>query len=127
MERPYFRSEQAQHYDSTIALKGSNTLRVQGCAMGGMFCGGQTWTRSTERLHTRFTSPLPQRGFAFVAPSPATCRVHVAMTPGTVYVINITRRVGTAMRACLCQITGGTSWDFFAKLVFRSASCLLGD
>jgi uncharacterized protein (DUF2147 family) len=32
-------------YDSTIALKGSNNLRVQGCAMGGMFCGGQTWTR----------------------------------------------------------------------------------
>ncbi|KJC35683.1 signal peptide protein [Bradyrhizobium sp. LTSP885] len=33
-------------YDSTIALKGSDTLRVQGCAFGGMFCGGQTWTRS---------------------------------------------------------------------------------
>ena len=32
-------------YDSTIVLKGSNSLRVQGCAMGGMFCGGQTWTR----------------------------------------------------------------------------------
>ena len=32
-------------YDSTIALKGSDTLRVQGCAFGGMFCGGQTWTR----------------------------------------------------------------------------------
>jgi len=32
-------------YDSTIALRGSNSLRVQGCAMGGMFCGGQTWTR----------------------------------------------------------------------------------
>jgi uncharacterized protein (DUF2147 family) len=32
-------------YDSTIAMKGSNTLRVQGCAFGGMFCGGQTWTR----------------------------------------------------------------------------------
>jgi uncharacterized protein (DUF2147 family) len=31
-------------YDSTIALKGE-TLRVQGCAFGGMFCGGQTWTR----------------------------------------------------------------------------------
>jgi len=31
-------------YDSTIALKG-DTLRVQGCAFGGMFCGGQTWTR----------------------------------------------------------------------------------
>jgi uncharacterized protein (DUF2147 family) len=32
-------------YDSTIALKGSDTLRVQGCALGGMFCGGQTWSR----------------------------------------------------------------------------------
>jgi uncharacterized protein (DUF2147 family) len=32
-------------YDSTIALKGTNSLRVQGCAFGGMFCGGQTWTR----------------------------------------------------------------------------------
>jgi uncharacterized protein (DUF2147 family) len=32
-------------YDSTIALKDSETLRVQGCAFGGMFCGGQTWSR----------------------------------------------------------------------------------
>ncbi|MBR1168660.1 DUF2147 domain-containing protein [Bradyrhizobium liaoningense] len=32
-------------YDSTIAMKGADRLRVQGCAFGGMFCGGQTWTR----------------------------------------------------------------------------------
>jgi uncharacterized protein (DUF2147 family) len=32
-------------YDSSIALKGTDSLRVQGCALGGMFCGGQTWTR----------------------------------------------------------------------------------
>src|SRR6202158_1948545 len=32
-------------YESTIALKGSDALRVQGCAFGGMFCGGQTWSR----------------------------------------------------------------------------------
>ena len=32
-------------YDFTIVLMGSNALRVQGCAFGGMFCGGQTWTR----------------------------------------------------------------------------------
>jgi uncharacterized protein (DUF2147 family) len=32
-------------YDSAIALKGPDTLRVQGCAFGGMFCGGQTWSR----------------------------------------------------------------------------------
>ena len=34
-----------RNYDSTIALKGPNTLKVQGCAFGGMFCGGQTWKR----------------------------------------------------------------------------------
>ncbi|GKQ51018.1 DUF2147 domain-containing protein [Bradyrhizobium sp. Ce-3] len=32
-------------YDSTIAMKSPDMLRVQGCAFGGMFCGGQTWTR----------------------------------------------------------------------------------
>jgi uncharacterized protein (DUF2147 family) len=36
-------------YDSTIALKGTDTLRVQGCAFGGMFCGGQTWSRLNGR------------------------------------------------------------------------------
>lgn len=32
-------------YNSTIAMKGSNILKVQGCAFGGLFCGGQTWKR----------------------------------------------------------------------------------
>ncbi|MGY3447732.1 DUF2147 domain-containing protein [Bradyrhizobium sp. USDA 4353] len=33
------------NYDSTIVLKNPTTLRVQGCAFGGLFCGGQTWKR----------------------------------------------------------------------------------
>jgi uncharacterized protein (DUF2147 family) len=37
--------DSGRDYDSTIAMKGSNTLKVQGCAFGGMFCGGQTWKR----------------------------------------------------------------------------------
>ena len=37
--------DSGRNYDSTIALKGTNSLRVQGCAFGGMFCGGQTWKR----------------------------------------------------------------------------------
>jgi hypothetical protein len=32
-------------YDSSMTMKGPNTLRIQGCAFGGLFCGGQTWTR----------------------------------------------------------------------------------
>jgi uncharacterized protein (DUF2147 family) len=34
-----------QNYDSMIAMKGQDMLRVQGCAFGGLFCGGQTWKR----------------------------------------------------------------------------------
>ena len=37
--------DSGRKYDSTIAMKGTNSLRVQGCAFGGMFCGGQTWKR----------------------------------------------------------------------------------
>ncbi len=37
--------DSGRNYDSTIAMKGPNQLRVQGCAFGGMFCGGQTWKR----------------------------------------------------------------------------------
>jgi uncharacterized protein (DUF2147 family) len=40
-----FDPDSGSTYDSTIALKGPGSLRVQGCALGGMFCGGQTWTR----------------------------------------------------------------------------------
>jgi uncharacterized protein (DUF2147 family) len=39
--------DSGRNYDSTIAMKGPNTLRVQGCAFGGMFCGGQIWKRSS--------------------------------------------------------------------------------
>ncbi len=37
--------DSGKDYDSTIAMKGPNILKVQGCAFGGMFCGGQTWKR----------------------------------------------------------------------------------
>ncbi|MGY8665454.1 DUF2147 domain-containing protein [Bradyrhizobium sp. UFLA05-109] len=37
--------DSGRNYDSTIAMKGPNLLHVQGCAFGGIFCGGQTWKR----------------------------------------------------------------------------------
>jgi Uncharacterized protein conserved in bacteria (DUF2147) len=37
--------DSGRDYDSTIAMKGTNSLRVQGCAFGGLFCGGQIWNR----------------------------------------------------------------------------------
>jgi uncharacterized protein (DUF2147 family) len=37
--------DSGKDYDSTIGMRGANTLKVQGCAFGGLFCGGQTWKR----------------------------------------------------------------------------------
>jgi len=37
--------DSGRDYDSTIVMKGPNSLKVQGCAFGGLFCGGQTWSR----------------------------------------------------------------------------------
>jgi uncharacterized protein (DUF2147 family) len=37
--------DSGSNYDSTIVMKGPNTMRVQGCAFGGLFCGGQIWKR----------------------------------------------------------------------------------
>jgi len=37
--------DSGSNYDSTIEMKGPNALKVQGCAFGGLFCGGQTWKR----------------------------------------------------------------------------------
>ena len=34
-----------KNYDSTIAMKDANALRIHGCAFGGMICKGETWKR----------------------------------------------------------------------------------
>jgi uncharacterized protein (DUF2147 family) len=39
--------DSGRNYDSSISLKGANSLRVQGCAFGGLFCGGQIWNRAS--------------------------------------------------------------------------------
>lgn len=35
-------------YASNISLKSADVLRVEGCAFGGWFCGGQNWTRAKD-------------------------------------------------------------------------------
>jgi uncharacterized protein (DUF2147 family) len=32
-------------YTAHISMRNTNTLRVEGCAFGGLFCGGQNWKR----------------------------------------------------------------------------------
>jgi uncharacterized protein (DUF2147 family) len=37
--------ESGRKYDSTMTMKGNNSVRVQGCAFGGIFCNTQNWKR----------------------------------------------------------------------------------
>ena len=46
MDRAHLRPNSGGHLRTPRSRsKGSDSLRVQGCAFGGMFCGGQTWSR----------------------------------------------------------------------------------
>jgi len=40
-----YNAQNGQTYKANVSLVGENTLRVEGCVMGGVFCGGQRWTR----------------------------------------------------------------------------------
>jgi uncharacterized protein (DUF2147 family) len=40
-----YNGENGQTYTANIRLLGDNTLRIEGCVLGGLFCGGQQWTR----------------------------------------------------------------------------------
>jgi uncharacterized protein (DUF2147 family) len=40
-----YNARDGNSYSARIAMRNANTLRVEGCAMGGLFCGGQNWKR----------------------------------------------------------------------------------
>ena len=40
-----YNAKNGQTYTATISLDDPQKLRVEGCVFGGLFCGGQTWTR----------------------------------------------------------------------------------
>jgi uncharacterized protein (DUF2147 family) len=40
-----YNATNGQTYNANVRMVSDNTLRVEGCVMGGVFCGGQRWTR----------------------------------------------------------------------------------
>ncbi len=40
-----YNAQNGQTYNANVRMVTDNTLRVEGCVMGGVFCGGQRWTR----------------------------------------------------------------------------------
>jgi uncharacterized protein (DUF2147 family) len=44
-EGEIYNAQNGKTYNANIRLVNDNTLRLQGCVLGGIFCGGQQWTR----------------------------------------------------------------------------------
>lgn len=40
-----YNAQNGQTYNANLRMQGDNSLRIQGCVLGGLFCGGQRWTR----------------------------------------------------------------------------------
>jgi uncharacterized protein (DUF2147 family) len=45
-EGQIYNAKNGKTYASNISLKNADVLRVEGCVFGGLFCGGQNWTRA---------------------------------------------------------------------------------
>lgn len=41
-----YNAEDGKTYTGSFALTGANAAKLEGCALGGLVCKGQTWTRS---------------------------------------------------------------------------------
>lgn len=52
-EGEIYNSQNGKTYDSKISMVNETTLKLEGCVLGGWFCGGQNWTRAAS---------LPQGG-----------------------------------------------------------------
>jgi uncharacterized protein (DUF2147 family) len=40
-----YNAEDGKTYTGSITMQGANALKLEGCALGGLLCKGQTWTR----------------------------------------------------------------------------------
>jgi uncharacterized protein (DUF2147 family) len=46
-EGEIYNSQNGKIYSARIGLLDDNTLKLEGCVLGGLFCGGENWTRVT--------------------------------------------------------------------------------
>jgi uncharacterized protein (DUF2147 family) len=42
-----YNAKNGKLYQANVSMVSDNALKVRGCVMGGLFCGGETWSRVT--------------------------------------------------------------------------------
>jgi uncharacterized protein (DUF2147 family) len=68
-EGEVYNAENGQTYSSRISLTAPDVLRIEGCVFGGLFCGGENWTR--VKVETAPAASAPPAGPATSAQRPA--------------------------------------------------------
>ena len=48
-----YNAKDGKMYQASVSLESDNALKVRGCVLGGLFCGGETWARSV------YPEPMP--------------------------------------------------------------------
>lgn len=43
-----YNAENGKMYSASITLVSDNILKIEGCVLGGIFCGGENWTRAPQ-------------------------------------------------------------------------------
>jgi hypothetical protein len=47
-EGTVYNAQNGKTYNANIKLQSPNVLKIEGCVLGGIFCGGEEWTRATS-------------------------------------------------------------------------------
>jgi uncharacterized protein (DUF2147 family) len=74
-EGEIYNAENGKMYDASIALLKDDVLRVEGCVLGGIFCGGESWTRVAPQEAAPSPSAKPS------VPAPKSAKPRAADPP----------------------------------------------
>jgi uncharacterized protein (DUF2147 family) len=57
-----YNAQNGKTYDAMMSLESADVLRIEGCVLGGLLCGGENWTRAGETTGSvRPARPAPAR------------------------------------------------------------------
>jgi uncharacterized protein (DUF2147 family) len=57
-----YNAQNGKTYDAMMSLESADVLRIEGCVLGGLLCGGENWTRAGDTTGSvRPARPAPAR------------------------------------------------------------------
>ncbi|HKY86738.1 MAG TPA: DUF2147 domain-containing protein [Pseudorhodoplanes sp.] len=69
-EGEVYNAQNGKMYSANIALVSDDVLKIQGCVLGGIFCGGENWTRVVPAVQPA-PAPPQRPGVRPAAPTAA--------------------------------------------------------